>query len=101
MRTRLTTLKPCLLEVEATRLDRGRTRYIPQLLGDGLDEPENLRRDKIVSWPRWLSMSEIVESGFVRAAMIARAREREATCATVNLVSTLSPPPIKCLVLYA
>lgn len=46
MRTRLTTLKPCLLEVEATRLDTGRTRYIPQLLGDGLDEPENLKKEQ-------------------------------------------------------
>ena len=96
MRTRLTTLKPCLLEAEATRLDTGRTRYIPQLLGDGLDEPENLKRDKTVSLPRWLLLSEIVESGFVRAAMIARERVKFNLSAT-----TAMPPLIKCLVLYA
>lgn len=37
-RTRLTTLTPRLLEVEATCLDTGRARYIPQLLGYCLDE---------------------------------------------------------------
>lgn len=40
------TLKLRLLEVEATCLETGRARYIPQLLGYSLDELETLKKEQ-------------------------------------------------------
>jgi hypothetical protein len=59
-RTRRTTLTHRLLEVEATCLDTGRARYIPQLLGYCLDELDFGERNQMVSVSCKTTASEIV-----------------------------------------